>query len=31
MLTSHVADASVRARGLELMAEAFELAAQPVR
>ena len=30
MITSHVADAAVRVRGLEHVAEAFELAAQPV-
>ena len=30
MVTSHVADAEVRARGLEHVAEAFELSAQPV-
>jgi luciferase family oxidoreductase group 1 len=31
MITSHVADAEVRARGLEHVARAFELAPQPVR
>jgi len=31
MLTSHVADAETRARGLEHVAEAFELAAHPVQ
>ncbi|MEY2441463.1 MAG: hypothetical protein QOJ46_889, partial [bacterium] len=30
MITSHVADAAVRARGLEHVARAFELQAQPV-
>ena len=30
MLTSHVADAAVRARGLEHIAQAFELTAEPV-
>jgi len=30
MITSHVADADVRARGLEHVAQAFELAPQPV-
>jgi len=30
MLTSHVADAAVRARGLEHVAQAFELTAEPV-
>jgi hypothetical protein len=29
MVTSHVADADVRARGLEHVAGAFELSAQP--